>query len=213
MKSRHSFRHKARSILIEYVIYFIFRSFIFYNRKFYFLPLISFFFSLKKTKYLENRPFHEHNSRTEALSKLSMQITRSNKRHGPWCIGIESFYSLGSEPDGRLKILEQRMTECTARFTQLSVGNSTLSFFFLLNKYIFFLFFYFYSLCNSFFSTVTVVFPMRALMRTVNSLENAPLRLMQIITFMHIYMCPCIYIYTYSCTYNASVIYNDTLLK
>lgn len=30
-----------------------------------------------------------------------------------------------------------------------------------------------YSLCNSFFSTVTVVFPMRALMRTVHSLESS----------------------------------------
>lgn len=31
---------------------------------------------------------------------------------------------------------------------------------------------HYYSLCNSFFSTVTVVFPMRALMRTVYLLES-----------------------------------------
>lgn len=34
----------------------------------------------------------------------------------------------------------------------------------------------YYSLCNSFFSTVTVVFPMRALMRTVYLLESNLLR-------------------------------------
>lgn len=44
------------------------RIFYIFESSFFFL-LFSF---LEKTKYLENRPFYEHNSRTEALSKLSM---------------------------------------------------------------------------------------------------------------------------------------------
>lgn len=56
---------RRSAILIEYFIFYISKVL---ESSFFFLL----FFFLEKTKYLENRPFYEHNSRTEALSKLSM---------------------------------------------------------------------------------------------------------------------------------------------